>query len=419
MSEPPPDEGGGRPGFWSPLARPPVRRLLIAQLPADLADWLDFVAFGALLAYGFGEGPATLALLVVAMGLPYVLIGPVAGVLVDRVDLRRAMVLANAGRGLATAAVFLAPDAGTAIALAFLKSAADSAFSPARQAALAVLTPRALLPAANGLSHAINQATKVAGPALGGVLFLVLVPRQVFLVNAAISGLALLLALRLPAAMRAPPAQPGTGSGTGHRFLREIAAGIAHYRRTPALAVALAGMSAGLFAIFLYDALIPLLTRALGLGETVFGLAIAAVGLGGVAGSLAIGQAGERARPLRQMALGALLSGALFALVGHLAAGHLPASGWLLIALFALIGGTTSLMMVPYRVLLQRETPAALLGRVTAVGEAVSTMVLLAGPPTGALLAGLGGLPLPFLAGGYATILVGLGITLAGTRLRG
>ncbi|MEQ9812454.1 MAG: MFS transporter [Azospirillaceae bacterium] len=400
-----------RAAFWSPLRLRPIRRLLLAQIPADLADWLDFVAFGALLAYGFGEGPVALALLVVAMGLPYVLIGPFAGVLVDRVDLRWAMILANAGRGLATGAVFFAVDIELVIALAFLKSTADSAFSPAKQAALASLTPRALLPAANGLSHAINQATKVAGPAFGGALFLIMAPRQVFLVNAAISAIALVLVLRLPAAMRAPAAAE-------RRFWREIGDGFAHFRRTPALLVGLAGLSAGLFAIFLYDALIPLLTRSLALDETVFGLAIAAVGLGGVVGALLIAQVGEAARPLRQMALGALMSGLLFALVGHMAAGDLPASGWLLICLFALIGGTTSLMMVPYRVLLQRETPAALLGRVTAVGEAVSTMALLAGPPAGALLAGLGGLPLPFLAGGYATILVGLGLVLAVRRFR-
>ena len=80
-------------------------RLLLAQAPADLADWLDFVALGGLLVFHWGVGPVALAWLAVALGAPYVLVGPFMGALVDRVPLRAALVLSNLGRALATLAL--------------------------------------------------------------------------------------------------------------------------------------------------------------------------------------------------------------------------------------------------------------------------------------------------------------------------
>jgi hypothetical protein len=43
------------PDSLAPLAVPKLRRLLSAQIPSDLADWLDFVALSALVA----KRPAT------------------------------------------------------------------------------------------------------------------------------------------------------------------------------------------------------------------------------------------------------------------------------------------------------------------------------------------------------------------------
>ncbi len=60
-----------------------LRKLFAAQLPADFADWLDFVAIGALLAFVWDAPSYAYALLAVGMGA-YLLIGPFAGVLVDR-----------------------------------------------------------------------------------------------------------------------------------------------------------------------------------------------------------------------------------------------------------------------------------------------------------------------------------------------
>src|SRR5215207_3830624 len=101
---------------------PRLRRLLIAQVPADLADWLDFVALGALVAFHWHLGAPALAAVTLALGLPYVVLIPLLGVIVDRADLRLVLVASNLGRAAATAAFAFAPNLATLLVLAALKS---------------------------------------------------------------------------------------------------------------------------------------------------------------------------------------------------------------------------------------------------------------------------------------------------------
>ena len=58
------------------LRIPALRQLMAASVPADLADWLDYVAIIALVVYSWGQGPFALAWLTVAMSLPALVVGP-------------------------------------------------------------------------------------------------------------------------------------------------------------------------------------------------------------------------------------------------------------------------------------------------------------------------------------------------------
>ncbi len=66
-----------------------MRRILAAQLPADFADWLDYVAIISLLTYTWHVDPVYFAWFIVCLTLPYVFIGPFAGTLVDRMDIKK------------------------------------------------------------------------------------------------------------------------------------------------------------------------------------------------------------------------------------------------------------------------------------------------------------------------------------------
>ena len=288
------------------LKIPGLRRLMAASIPADLADWLDYVAIIALVVYGWQQGPFALALLTVAISLPALLVGPFTAVLVDRADLRLALVIANAGRALTTFMLIFAPSLWVLLPIVFARGCIDSAFTPARQAALQALTPPALNGPANGMVFAINQTTKIAGTSTGGALLVVASPPLVFGVNTALSlgAAAILFFIAIPA--RPPWSAPP---------LAEAPAGFREFLRNPRLLQVLVFMVLGWAFAFLYDTLIAVLVQDFGFDEAVFGYVIAASGFGGVVGALLAGLVRMR-RDLPWMGLGALVSGPLTVLIG-------------------------------------------------------------------------------------------------------
>lgn len=397
-------------GSYRELLKMPVpRRLALASLPADFADWLDYAAIIALLVFGWGHGPFVLAVFALALSLPYILVGPVAAVLVDRSSIRSVLVISNLGRALATLGFAFTGDAAVLLALVFLRGAIDSAFTPARQAALQATTPSHLLGHANGLHQAINQTSKIAGPAIGGLLLVFWPAQGVFLLNAGLSFIAVAIALTLAI----PPRD--RGEGERGKFFIESLAGIAEFRRSRRLLVALIFSAFAYFSFFLYDALIALLAEGFGFDATAFGFSIAASGLGGLVGALVAGRFAA-AHPILIMALAALVSGMTTAAVAAaaLAGWMLPLAAFLLLLLF--LGGATAFMLVPYRTIVQAEAPKDRIGRVFAAGEAVITFTMLSAPLIGSAIAARWGTPAAFLVGG--ALLVALGATTLATGRR-
>lgn len=384
------------------------RRLALASIPADFSDWLDYAAVIALVVFAWGEGPFALALLALALSLPYVLVGPFLAVIVDHAPIRRVLVISNLGRGLATLAFAFVDQTLVLLALVFLRGSIDSAFTPARQSAIQASTPPELLTHANGLHQAINQTSKIAGPAIGGLLLIVWQPQHVFMFNALLSLVAMLVSWTIVL-----PPRPTPSEERG-RFLTESLKGITEYGRSQILLVALIFSACAYFAFFLYDALIALLAQGFGFDGTAFGLSIAASGAGGLAGALLAGQVANM-RPILTMALAAIVSGASTAALAWFAmqGWAMPLPAFLLALGF--IGGMTAFMLVPYRTIVQKEAPPDRIARVFAAGEAAITLTMLSAPLIGSFIAGRWGTPAAFLAGGLLLICLGAA-TLASMR---
>jgi MFS family permease len=378
---------------------PVPRRLALSSIPADFADWLDYAAIVALLVFVWGEGPFALALFAFCLTLPYVAIGPLLAVAVDRLPLRRILVLSNLGRGLATLALMFAPGTMAVLAIVFIRATIDSAFTPARQAAIQASTPTEFLASANGLHQAINQTSKIAGPALGGLLLAVMPAQTVFGFNAVLSlvATALLLGIALP-----PKPEREKVS-----FRTELTAGMAEFGRSRQLLAALVFSAVAYFSFFLYDALIALLTEDFGLGATAFGIGIAASGGGGLVGALLAGRIAAT-RPIETMIGAAIFSGAVTVLLAAVALNGIDLPLVPYLAALALMGGSTAFMLVPYRTIVQAETPPDRIARVFAAGEAVITAVMLSAPFIGSAIAASYGTAVAFLCGGL--LLTSLGV---------
>lgn len=388
------------------LKHPQLRRLIAASVPADMADWLDYVAVVALLAYQWQQGPWVLALFAVALGAPYILIGPIAGALVDRTDLRRVLVLANFGRALSTAALILAPNAAIVLGLIFVRSCIDSAFTPARQAAIQALAHKDQLETVNATVHGINQGAKVIGPALGGLLLAIVSPQWIFGINACLSLLATVIVWGV-----ITPKKP-TSEQRSSALFGEVLEGFRQVQGNPRVLLAMVFMALGLFAIFLYDTFLALLAIDFGFAASVYGVAIAAAGAGGVLGAVLAANIKFGGAHLRVMAAGAAASG-IFALSLGLFSIYefaLPVAAFL--GGFLTIGICMAFVQVPYRALLQHETPPDKMARVVATGEAGSVTAMLSAPFLGGWLVLQFGIGMPFVVGGGLLLVAGLVVIL-------
>ena len=152
--------------------QPAFSRLLAAMTVSSLGDWVGFVAVTSLVTR-LGGGAAGLAIsgVMIARTLPAFLFGPLAGVLVDRLDRKKLMIGADIGRGTLYASMVFVHELWAIYAISFVIECLSLVWSPARDASLPNLVPRRQLANANSLGLASTYGTLP----LGGIVFTVLV----------------------------------------------------------------------------------------------------------------------------------------------------------------------------------------------------------------------------------------------------
>ncbi|HEX5988027.1 MAG TPA: MFS transporter, partial [Nocardioides sp.] len=148
-----------------------LRLLLAANLVSLCGDWVLGIGI-AYAVYDLTGSTLASAGSLLAAYLPQVLVGPVAGVLVDRWDRRRTMIVANLAMAVAVLPLVLVVDAATVwllYPLLVLQSVVEVFFAPAEQAFLPRLVEEDELVTANALNGQAGQVARLVGGALGGV----------------------------------------------------------------------------------------------------------------------------------------------------------------------------------------------------------------------------------------------------------
>lgn len=276
------------------------RRYFIGQLVSLSGTWMQVVAEMWLVLQLTHSGVAV-GVAAALQFSPMLLVGAWGGLLADRFDKRRLLIVTQTAMAL-PALGLLALTAAHAIALwmlyllIFARGAVNAADNPARQAFLVELVGPERLVNAVSLGSALVNGARTIGPALAGVVIATLGVEPCFALNA-LSFAAMILALRGmdPAALRsAPPAAREPG---------QVRDGLRYVRATPQLWIPLALMAlVGTFT-FNFQVLLPLLA-SFGFhgGAGLYATFTTAMGLGAIAGAIANG-ARSRVRP-------ALLAGA-------------------------------------------------------------------------------------------------------------
>jgi MFS transporter, DHA3 family, macrolide efflux protein len=245
-------------------------------------------------------GAATaLALLGFFAFLPAILVNPVAGVWVDRLDRHTLMILADVGAGLMTLTL-LVVHLGSGLLLwhlyltALVAGAFEAFQGPAYSAATTLLIPKSHYGRAAGLRYVAENGSYVIAPFLAGVLLLSIQLPGVMLVDLFTVGIALvtLLVARVPAAPITPHAASQHAS-----FWQEMQVGTRYVWRFPGLlGLTLIFMGLNFIAALTYYSTLPALILARSGGDT---LALAgvqgALGAAGVVGGAADQRVGRAA----------------------------------------------------------------------------------------------------------------------------
>jgi MFS family permease len=351
------------------------RLLFIGQTISQLGDWFNAIAVYALLLDLTGSATAVAWMMIVQF-LPVALVGPLAGVVVDRVDRRRLMITTDVARGCLILGLLLvrrADQVWIAYAVMALTVGASAFFEPARTATIPNITSEDELLPANALARATWSAMLAVGASIGGLVTATAGRNVAFAINAAsfFWSAVFIARTRYDSTPAAGPRPSGPAALTG---FADLVDGLRYVRREPHVA-ALMCVKAGWG---LAGGVLLLLTV---FGQRVFPLAGgAAAGIGVLYGARGIGAGlgpialrwilGQQPRTLRRTIGPAFFTVGLFyvALAG---APTLPLAA--LSVLCAHFGG--SILWVFSTVLLQLEVPDRFRGRVFAAELAFVTLV--------------------------------------------
>jgi MFS family permease len=308
---------------FASLSVPNYRRFISGQAVSMTGTWMQTIA-QSWLVLQLTNSATDVGLVVALQTLPILLLGPYAGVIVDRLDKRRlllGLLSIMAGQALVLG---LLTATGTVqlwhvYVLAFLLGSISSFENPARQTFVLEMVGPTDLRNAVSLNSVLANVARSTGPAIAGLVIATGGIAVCFLLNALSFAAVITSLARLDVAALVPSVPTPRAPGQ----LRE---GFAYVRRTPALAVPLLMMALVGCLAFEFQVVLPIVASQTFAGDArTYGFLTAAMGVGAVLGGLGMaawGRTGMGSLAAAAAAFGvAMLATALaptlpFALVG-------------------------------------------------------------------------------------------------------
>jgi MFS family permease len=375
--------GGSRLTTLAALEAPSFRWLMGGLFCSMVSYAMQNLARGYL-AYDLTGSSAAASLVLAAWGVPMILVGPVAGVVADRIPKRRVLFGTQGTLGVCALLTAVLVQLGIVelwqlIVLGLFQGAAFGFNIPTRQAIVAELVSHERIGNAIALMNAGSALSAIAGPAAAGLL--VVIPAigvaGVMYLSAALYLLVLVSFTQLPSR----PAAPGARAS----FVYELVDGLRYVRDRPLLRTLLL-LSFLMAAVGQpYQYLLPaFVAGALEAGADELGLLMSAIGLGSLFGSLLVATLAASRQRARLQVVGGLIFSA--ALVVFAASSSIPLSALTLFVAGAMTTGYLSFNQAA----LVEATGEAFRGRVLSVASLVTAVGSLAMLPYGMLMDTIG-----------------------------
>jgi len=367
------------------------RLFFAGQGVSMIGTWVQQIA-QAWLVYRLTGSPFLLGLTSFAGQIPILFLAPLGGLLSDRFDRRRLLLITQAVmmcQALTLAALTLSGNVQVwqVIALAALYGIAMGFDTPARQSLLVgLIGDKQDLPSAIALNSMLMNASRMIGPSVAGILLALTGEGWCFLINAA-SYLAILVAVTR---LRLPP----RGEAQKHSALAGLREGLRYARASVPIRTLLPLLALMSFMASPYVSVMPVMVReVLGGGPHTLGFLVGAAGLGALLGTSWLATRASATGLPRTIAWSAGTAGVALALFSQ------STQLWLSLPLMLAVGFGIIVTAASINTIMQTVVEDDKRGRVMSF----YTMAFLGVTPLGALWAGT----LASAIGAPATLLIG------------
>lgn len=344
--------------FREVLRIPAFRRLWMGQLVSIFGDFLALFAVLSVVSFKLKGSPLQVTLISVAFMIPFAFVGPLAGVFVDRWNVKRTMIASDLIRACLVFGLAFAHGLTQLYLILFALSLVSTFFVPAQTITLRTIVPANGLMAANGLMQQAFQLVRIVSPALAGLMVERLGAQSCYYVD----FVSFLVSASLIAsiAIAREPKQPDPNSHPLQSLVDDLVAGIKFCFTHETLAFVILAMSAAMFAISCFGPLIAIYVRDdLHANSTAFGIINALIGVGMIFGSLNMRRVPAHFSKSQLILLGLLTMGVFVLLLA--AWRSIIGAG---IGMFG-IGVGVVFVFVSAQTLMQGQTPMEMMGRVS------------------------------------------------------
>jgi DHA3 family macrolide efflux protein-like MFS transporter len=373
-------------------------RLWIGLTQSHLGTLINLIAL-SLHVYDKTRSGTAVGFMEISMVVPSVVVGFLAGAVVDRYDKKWIMAGADLIRGALFMAMAFTPYLPFYYVIIFASSLVGLFFSPAYSASLPLILEKRGLMEANSLSQMSSQVVRIVGPGIAGLMyvqfgfpFICIFNGVTFLISAAI-----IMSLSIPPSLS--PKRPWNGLGTtlwdavdGIRLIKSIS-----FAKWALLSYAGMQLGAGaivvLVVIFVKDALHG--------SDAVYGLIISATAAGSFAGALITWFRGRLNESIL-MRIAFIILGISVMLIS------VSINVWLVLVLFVFVGFSQTALSIAIDSLLQKHIPESMMGRTFGTIGAVAQVSQLISMGLGSVCSDIFGVRSVYIAAGALVMITAI-----------
>jgi MFS family permease len=382
-------------------------RLWSASIASNFADGILKTA-APLLAATLTQDPFLISMMAALVMLPWLFFAMPVGVLVDRIDRRLALALANSSRFLIAAAVAVAVATESItiwwlFVAAFTIGIAEVVYDTTTQSMIPQIVPKPKMDRANSRIQAAEIfVSDFVGAPVSGVLYSIAI-----VIPFAVNSLGLLVAvglvLMIPGTFSRNLGSDSSSSTKDKKFWEDIKFGIKYILDNQSLRSLVIQTTIIGFAFALSQATMVLyLLKVQQVPVSAFGFVLMSFGVGALAGSVSAPKLATKFGNGRVLATVNVVAGLMMILLAF------APSIWFAMPLFVLMGSTSGIWNVLLMSLYHRLIPNHLFGRIHGTRRTLIWGMMPIGSLIGGLLASID-LRLPFLVGGIiATVMASI-----------